>query len=212
MHLKNRLTPFGELIAVSARGLFMGNRGILHDEQGDLTSKCWTHKSWVSCTLNYKGYKRTPKARKPNEYTELFFLDEATALAAGHRPCGQCRRKDFNRFVECWIAGNELPEKTTIKQIDTQLHTERVATPFSALIDKLPNGVFVAFEAEPEAAWLLWNGELLKWQPAGYSERRKKIAGTAVILLTPLSTVNAIAAGYIPHVHHNKYEEPSLSL
>jgi len=205
MCLQNRMTPFGELIATPARGLFMGNRGILHNEHGDLTNKRWTHKSWVTCTLNEKGYKRTPKARKPNEYTELFFLDEATALAAGHRPCGQCRRKDFVRFVECWIAGNEQPEETTIKQIDTQLHAERVSTQtYSALIDELPNGVFVTLEAEPETAWLLWNGELLKWEANGYSERRKKIDGTSVTLLTPLSTVNAIAAGYTPHVHQNK--------
>jgi len=188
----------------------MGNRGILHDKQGELTKKRWIHKSWVTCTLDYKGYKRTPKARKPDEYTELFFLDEATALAAGHRPCGQCRRKDFIRFVDCWLAGNEQPEVTTIKQLDAELHAERVATQLcSALIDELPDGVFVAFSTEPETAWLLWNGELLKWQPNGYSERRAKPAGSSVILLTPLSTVNAIAAGYIPHVHHNKYVEAS---
>jgi len=205
MHLQNRVTPFGKLLATPARGLFMGNRGILHNEQGELTNKPWTHKSWVTCTLSYKGYKRTPKARKPNEYTELFFLDEATALAAGHRPCGQCRRRDFVRFVEYWIAGNEQPEETTIKQIDAQLHSERVTTQTcAALIDELPDGVFVAFAADPDTAWLLWNGELLKWQSAGYGERREKLAGTSVILLTPLSTVNAIAAGYTPHVHHNK--------
>jgi hypothetical protein len=205
VHLENRVTPFGMLVADSARGLFMGNRGNLLNEKGELTKKRWAHKSWVTCTLTRKDDKKAPKDPAPVKYTKLFFLDEATALAAGHRPCSQCRRKDFIRFFDCWIAGNDMPEETTIMQIDAKLHSERISPQYClALIDELPNGVFVAFELEQKTAWLIWNGELLRWQPEGYSERREKLAGTAVFLLTPLSTVNAIAAGYIPHVHQNK--------
>ena len=206
----NRVTPYGKLFETAAKGTFMGNRGILTDKYGVLTNKRWANKSWVTCTLTRKINTKTSMDSAPVKYTKLFFLDEATALASGHRPCSQCRRKDFIRFFDCWLAGNDLPEETTIQQIDTQLHSERLSPEYhSALIDELPNGVFVAFVAEPRIPWLIWNGELLRWQPEGYSERRKMIAGTSVNLVTPLSTVNAIAAGYIPHVHHNKYQETS---
>lgn len=209
MPLKNRVSPFGELIAVSAKGTFMGNRGILHDGKGVLTDKRWTHKSWVTCALNFKDYKRTPKTRNPNEYTELFFLDEATALAAGHRPCGQCRHKDFIKFVECWAKGNGKPESLSIKEIDAQLHIDRVErsrkqVTYHAQIDELPDGVFIELEMQPATAWLIWNGQLLKWLPDGYEERRPKPSGTQVTVLTPEPTVKAIAAGYRPHVHHHK--------
>lgn len=208
MPLQNRVTPFGGLIATPAKGTFMGNRGILHDEHGDLGVKRWGHKSWVTCALSFKGYKRNPKERKPNEYTELFFLDEATALAAGHRPCGQCRYKDFVKFVECWARGNGKVENISVKDIDTKLHEDRTTrdrkqVTFSVQIDKLPDGVFVTLEDAPGTAWLLWNGQLLKWLPEGYGERRQIPSGE-VTVLTPESTVKAIAAGYRPHVHHNK--------
>lgn len=200
MPQQNRVTPFGKFVATTAKGLFMGNRGNLHNARGELTEKLWANKVWVTCALQFKNYDSSDR-----KYTKLFFLDEATALAAGHRPCGTCRRKDLNRFIACWIAGNELPEETTLAQIDTQLHLERtVPHGVTALLDELPNGVFVSLPEEPETAWLLWNGELLRWEPAGYGERMKKTAGISVVLLTPLSTVNAIAAGYIPHVHHHK--------
>jgi len=207
MNLQNRVTPFGELIATPAKGLFMGNRGILHDEHGSLTNRRWTHKSWVTCALSFKGYHRTPRKRIQNEYTELFFLDEATALAAGHRPCGHCRYKDFVRFVEYWTKGNGFLPDMSAKDIDARLHAERVnrfreKITYPARIDDLPNGVFIEFNAEPTIAWLLWNAELLKWQPEGYWERRAKPGGKEVVVLTPKSTVNAIVAGYSPHVHH----------
>lgn len=209
MHLQNRITPFGELISTPAKGAFMGNRGILHDENGELTVKRWTHKSWVTCALSFKDYRRDPKIRKPNEYTELFFLDEATALAAGHRPCGQCRYKDFVRFVECWAKGNGKSDKISIKEIDAQLHIERVTrsrdqVTYSAMIDSLPDGVFVTLEESPAIVWLLWSGQLLQWQPDGYSECCQIPVGKMVTVLTPESTVNTIAAGYRPNVHHHK--------
>ena len=209
MSLMNRVNPFGELFETPAKGLFMGNRGILHDKEGELTSKRWAHKSWVTCALNFKDYKRTPKKRNPSEYTELFFLDEATAMAAGHRPCGQCRYKDFVRFIECWAKGNGLSDSISVKDVDTQLHKDRVTRSREKVIrsepiDDMPDGVFIELADEPGTAWLLWNGELLKWQEKGYGERRKRQVGLVVRVLTPESNVNAIAEGYRPHVHHNK--------
>lgn len=187
----------------------MGNRGILYDKHGELTAKRWAHKSWVTCALSFKGYKRDPKTRNPNEYTELFFLDEATALAAGHRPCGQCRHKDFIRFVECWAKGNGKADSISIKEIDAQLHTDRVERSrkqitYPSQIDDLPDGVFIELESESKKAWLIWCGQLLRWHPDGYGERRPSPVGTIVTVLTPESTVKAITAGYRPHVHHHK--------
>ena len=157
----------------------------------------------------FKDYKRTPKIRNPNEYTELFFLDEATSLSAGHRPCGQCRYKDYMRFIENWIKGNEKPPGTSIKDIDSQLHVERVTrirekVTYLKYINELPEGVFVELEGEPGTSWLLWNGELLSWQPEGYGKRRPTPEGAIVNVLTPRSIVNTIFAGYRPHVHHQK--------
>ena len=205
MHLQNRVTPFGDQTSHSARGMFMGNRGILHNKQGDLTAKRWANKSWVTCALSFKDYRRKPKERKPNEYTELFFHDEATALAAGHRPCGQCRYKDFVRFVEYWARGNGKPEEISIKVVDAKLHGERVTrsrekVTYSALLDTLPDGVFVELNDEPATAWLIWHDRLHRWQSDGYGEQRMKPLGTKVAVLTPESTVNAIVAGYHPQV------------
>ena len=210
MPLQNRVTPFGDFIATPAKGIFMGNRGILHDEQGNLGVKRWGHKSWVTCVLSFKeGYKRNPKERKHNEYTELFFLDEATALAAGHRPCGQCRHKDFVKFVGCFAEGNDHSLDISVKEVDLKLHSDRTSYSgekirYSEQIDNLPDGVFVVLNEVPGIAWLLWSGELLKWTPEGYGERREIPCGEMVTVLTPQATVNAIAVGYRPHVHHNK--------
>jgi hypothetical protein len=187
----------------------MGNRGILHNVNGELTKKRWAHKSWVTCALNFKDYQRTPKERKANEYTELFFLDEATALAAGHRPCGFCRHKDFIRFVYAWARGNGNLLNVSVKEIDAQLHDDRVSRnreqiTYPDFIDVLPDGVFVELSEAPGAAWLIWCDQLLRWQTDGYEERRAKPVGQMVNVLTPKSTVKAIAAGYRPHVHHHK--------
>lgn len=209
MPLQNRVNPFGNFIATPAKGTFIGNRGILHDEHGVLTAKRWTHKSWVTCSLSFKDYRRNPKERKPNEYTELFFLDEATALAAGHRPCGQCRHKDFDRFVDSWAKGNGSSAEISIKVIDTKLHENRVTRSrdqitYPAQIDDLPDGVFIELESGSETAWLIWCDQLLRWQPDGYKERLQKPVGITVTVLTPEPTVKTIAAGYRPHVHHHK--------
>lgn len=205
MPLQNRVTPFGELIATPAKGTFMGNRGIFHDEHGELTVKRWSHKSWVTCALSFKDYKRSPNVRTPNNYTELFFLDEATALAAGHRPCRQCRYKEFVTFVAMWTEANDLPADTMVEVIDKRLHAERVTRlrekiTYKAQIDDLPNGVFVAFSAAPLTAWLLWNDAMFEWRPDGYGDRRGKPRNISVDVLTPRSILNAIKVGYVPKV------------
>ncbi len=147
MPRQNRVTPFGDIIATPERGTFMGNRGVLHDEGGHV-KRAWQVKRWLVCVLAFRGRKRQVMA--PGHYTELFFLDEATALAAGHRPCAECRRERFNAFRQAWrsarpaAAGKPLP---TADEMDTRLHAERVGPGrskrlYQASLDELPNGAF----------------------------------------------------------------------
>lgn len=205
---QNRVTPWGEIVAVAARGTLMGNRGgCFHDDQGRLGVARWRNEHWIACLLEFRGRRRT--VMTPGRYTELFFLDEATALAAGHRPCAECRHADLLRFKRAWLEGNAalgLPENPPIGAIDRVLHAERTNRRREKLtqrrtIDGLPDGAFVAQPDEPEAAYLIWRGALHRWTPDGYAERRPAAVGATVDLLTPPSTVNAIAAGYEPAVH-----------
>ncbi|HEY9058475.1 MAG TPA: hypothetical protein VIN77_15095, partial [Aurantimonas sp.] len=124
MPLQNRVTPLGEIIADPARGTLMGNRGILHDGNRELGRSRWKHKAWIACTLAFRGRKRTPMT--PGRYTELFFLDEATALAGGHRPCAECRRADFNAYRTAWATAHCLDAPPTAKAMDDMLHAHRV--------------------------------------------------------------------------------------
>jgi hypothetical protein len=204
MPLQNRVTPRGEIVAVAARGSLMGNRGRLHDGERRLVRRHVAgYRAWVTCVLQFKGRRRT--VMTPGRYTELFFFDEATALAAGHRPCGECRREDFLRFKRAWLAGNRqlgLPADVTIQPIDRHLHADRLDAhgqrTFVADSRTLPDGVLVASEDDPRA-WLLWRDRLWPWSPAGYGEPRRVGRGR-VVVLTPRSTVAALAAGYTPAV------------
>src|SRR5262245_29592323 len=123
MPLQNRVTPLSELIADPARGLVYGNRGCLHDGEGRIRRR-YNGRRWIACRLQFKGWHRAPLLQ-PGKFTELFFLDEATAFAAGHRPCALCRRGDYDRFTELWAALH--PGKVGADAIDLQLHAERVA-------------------------------------------------------------------------------------
>jgi hypothetical protein len=202
----NRVTPFGEIIAMPERGTMMGNRGILHDAEGRIR-RPWQVKRWLLCVLEFQGRHRTVMA--PNRYTELFFLDEATGLAAGHRPCAECRRGRFLAFRDAWAAGNRrlldsVPSQATM--IDDRLHAERTLPDrskriFTANIEDLPDGVFVKLGGPDEGACLIWERNLLGWSPGGYRGRRPRPRGEAVSVLTPRSTVAAIRAGYVPEVH-----------
>ena len=190
MPLQNRVTPLGELIADSARGLLYGNRGCLHDANGRIR-RSFAVKRWIGCRLEFNGRRRTPLLQ-PGRYTELFFLDEATAFAAGHRPCAECRREDYNRFVA--LVG------TRADAIDERLHGERLDGSGrrlrSARVKELPDGAFVLEGGEP---WLVLGGELRRWTSAGYAERRPRGGGEA-ILITPPTLVEVLRAGWLGSV------------
>lgn len=210
MPRQNRVTPFGELIATSARGMFMGNRGILHDSDGQLTDKRWTHPHWIICQLEFKGRKRP--LMSPGCYTELFFADEAVALAAGHRPCAECRREAFDRFKLAWIEGNPqfgFTTKTPIAEIDRILHSERVTrrrqkVTYEAQLGDLPEGTFFSLPELPGSSILVWEGASWAWAPEGYLPMQNLNPGTRVNVLTPKSTVNALRTEYKPVVELRK--------
>ncbi len=197
MPKQNRVTPFGEMIATPERGTFMGNRGGLHDPEGRIT-RPWRLKAWLVCLLEFNGRKRT--VMSPDRYTELFFLDEATALAAGHRPCWECRRKAFKAFAS--TSGHSSAE-----DLDAQLHKERLNADgtqrtFEANLSELPDGVFVMVP-EDHRAFLLWKDRLHSWSPSGYIDRVALPHYRKVVVLTPRTTVSAIQNGYVPQVHES---------
>jgi hypothetical protein len=205
MPLQNRVTPFGEIVAVPQRGTLMGNRGgRFHTADKLLTRRRWASRRWIACVLEFRGRRREVMA--PERYTELFFLDEATALAAGHRPCRECRRADHERFRQSWLRGNAslgLPPEVGIDEIDRVLHAERVGpggakVTFTARLGDLPDGVFVA---RGGAALLVAGGALWQWSPGGYTRQLPLDPAAEAAVLTPRSAVRAIAAGYRPAVH-----------
>jgi hypothetical protein len=196
---RNRVTPFGDIIATEARGLLFGNRGVLHDEDGRLI-RAWQVRRWIACRLEFKG-RRRPLLR-PGRYTELFFLDEATALAAGHRPCAECRWKDFVRFRQAW-ADMHPGGSIRVDDIDRALHGERVGPggakrQHEARFGDLSDGSMVA---ENDRAWLVLGGGLVAWSPFGYGDRRAMPRTAKVSLLTPPSVVEVIRTGYRPGIH-----------
>ena len=206
MPLQNRVTPYGDVIAVKARGALMGNRGRLHDASRQVVRRqVSSYRAWVTCRLAFKGRRRA--VMTPGRYTELFFLDEATALAAGHRPCGECRRADHRRFKAAWLAGNPergLGGNAPIGAIDRELHRDRLTfdgrpRTFQADIETLPDGVFVAREGL-ETAWLIWRGAIWPWSPEGYGDPETKLGADVATVLTPMSTMRALTAGYTPGV------------
>jgi hypothetical protein len=197
--LQNRVTPLGELIADPARGLVYGNRGCLHDGNGSIRRR-FDGKRWIACRLEFRGWLRRPLLQ-PGRFTELFFLDEATALAAGHRPCALCRREDYARLVEFW---RELhPDQVGADAMDAQLHAERVAPGtrahrlHAAPLDELADGAFVLEDGAP---WLVLGAELVRWTPAGYAARKPRAPGRQAMLITPPSLVALLAAGRQPLV------------
>jgi len=199
MPRQNRVTPRGDLIAVPDRGMFWGNRGVLHDAAGRLV-RYSRGRAWAICVLEYKGRRRTQWA--PGRLTELFFLDEATGLAAGHRPCGECRYREYQAFKRAWAAaqGGGVPD---VQTIDARLHDDRLAGPgirrtYRARLAEIPDGAMVELDG---ATWLVFGGGLLAWTPGGYRDRRTAGPGTAVTVITPAATVAVLAAGYRPVLH-----------
>src|SRR5579863_5513242 len=205
MPLQNRVNPFGELFATPARGLFLGNRGgRFHTDAKTLTARCWASRQWICCVLDFKGRHRDVWGRF---YTELFFLDEPTALAAGHRPCFECRRHDALAFAEKWQIARKLHARPTAGEMDEALHDERLDGRAKRLhrrvIDDLPDGAFVALE---EGAFAVRGDMLLRWSPEGYDARQTRLRGITVDLLTPPAILAALSAGYRPCWHPSAQE------
>jgi hypothetical protein len=197
--LQNRVTPLGELIADPARGLVYGNRGCLHDRSGRIRRR-FDGRRWIACRLEFRGWHREP-LMQPGRFTELFFLDEATAFAAGHRPCALCRRDDYNRFAALWLRIH--PGQAGADAIDEQLHAERVAPGtraqlhHEASLDDLPDGAFVVHQAAPH---LVLGRDLWRWTPAGYDAPAARPAGGRAQLITPPSLTEILRAGWAPAV------------
>jgi hypothetical protein len=199
MPLQNRVLPSGEIVAIAARGMFVGNRGIIHDPATKtLLKKRWSSDAWLTCALEFRGRRRQVMQRQ--SWTELFFLDEATAFAAGHRPCFYCRRDDANRFRAAWEKGNRTGE-VLAPEIDAVLHRERLVSgrklhPLPKPIEKLPDGTMVQVGEE---SFLIAGGRPYLWSPSGYRAVKRDIVDAR--LLTAPSIVRAFAAGYRPVLH-----------
>ncbi|MGZ3497418.1 MAG: hypothetical protein ACXWNZ_04740 [Vulcanimicrobiaceae bacterium] len=197
MPLQNRVTPNGEIVAFPGRGLVMGNRGVLHDDHRRIV-RATQVKRWIACRIAFRGRHRT--IMKPRSYTELFFLDEATAFAAGHRPCAECRNADYKRFRALWeacfggLAGADA--------IDAVLHAERLdrrtKRTWRADVATLPDGTYVTIDG---IACIVWRDELVAWSDGGYGDRQARPAHRDVEVLTPPSIVAVFKAGYRPEVH-----------
>ncbi|MCP9271724.1 hypothetical protein [Mycolicibacterium arenosum] len=186
MPLQNRVTPRGELIAATARGMYMGNRGRLHDDQRRIV-RAANSMLWIICVLDFKGRRR--EVMTPGRYTELFFLDEAVALAAGHRPCAECRRSDYRAYLQA-VRISGAPE------LNERLRESRDADRIIRDVDALPDGVFVLVDDQPR---LKWQGALRRWTPAGYVDP-VPVSGVAPVV-TPDLSVTALRNGYRPVVH-----------
>jgi hypothetical protein len=199
--LANRVTPFGQFEATPCRGLLIGNRGILHDDAGRIGTARWRHPHWIACALAFKGWRR--KLLQPGTWTELFFLDEATALAAGHRPCALCRRADYRRFRAAWQQGFALDSVPGADAMDRALHGARLdpATRRQARherpLETLPDGTMIEREGR---AWLVLDARLLPWSHAGYGMPEARGTGS-VSVITPAPSVASLAAGYTPLLH-----------
>ena len=197
MPLQNRVTPFGEVAALAGRGLMMGNRGVLHDDDRHIV-RAWQTRRWIACVLEFRGIRRA--VMTPRRYTELFFLDEAAAFSAGHRPCAECRRADYRRFQSHWrschggLAGAD--------EMDVRLHGERLLgkrkRTYRADLAAMPDGAYVVLDGAP---WLVWGSYLLAWSDSGYAARQPRAAREPLEVLTPPSVVAILASGYRPEVH-----------
>jgi hypothetical protein len=200
MPLQNRVDPFGELFANPARGTFMGNRGgRFHTPARTLTARRWASRQWICCLLTFKERHRDVWGRF---YTELFFLDEPTALAAGHRPCFECRRQDAENFAEYWRKAQGKGRRPRATEMDQVLHRERLhgraKRRHRRSVDGLPDGVFIALDG---AAFALCGDALLGWTPKGYNARMPRPRRVIVEVLTPPAIIAVLSAGYRPRWH-----------
>lgn len=195
--LQNRVLPTGEIVATGARGSWTGNRGILHDTDHHLGRARWRHKAWICCTLDWQGRKRDVMSGR--RWTELFFLDEATALAAGHRPCAYCRRSDYNRFAGAWAAA--FDERPRAAGMDAVLHAARIGPDRrqrrdEVAAEELTDGCFVWLDGQ---SWLLRDSALWAYSPTGYHGPPRALP-RRVLALTPEPLRAVLRAGYVPQM------------
>jgi hypothetical protein len=207
MPLQNRVTPEGEIIVTPHRGLMMGNRGgAFHQPDRTIGRRRWATRQWIACVLEFKGRHREAMMQ-PNRYTELFFLDEATALSAGHRPCFECRRRDAEHFAALWAEIKGWPAPARAPEMDLALQPERVVdhgrkVTYRAQLSSLPGGSFVRLlEGGSAQPYLLEQNNLFPWAPAGYGPPIAAPKRREVEVLTPRSIVAVLSAGYRPMLH-----------
>lgn len=209
MPRQNRVTPAGEIIATPARGRLMGNRGCLHNDRGQVV-RLFRGQRWIFCQLEFKGRRRSLMA--PGHYTELFFLDEATALAVGHRPCKECSRARYQAFVAAWLRANPEPAGgpgLTAAGLDAMLHRARLNNgqklTYPESLARLPPGCFITFENQ-EQPYLVLADRLLPWQPEGYGPALARPDVQIVRVLTPRPVVRLLAlGGYRPDIHPSAF-------
>lgn len=203
----NRVTPFGEIISTQARGTLMGNRGCLHDAEGRVTKRS-ARRAWVTCLLEFKSRRR--QVMSPGQYTELFFLDEATAFAAGHRPCATCQRARFDEFKSRWQLAHGTAE-VSLEEIDRQLQAQRLASAGPQVLREigvadLVDGAMVVREGHRDAAFLHWHGRLFPWTAGGYLAPVSPREGERVEVITPRDICAVFASGLTPRVHRSLKE------
>jgi hypothetical protein len=203
MPLQNRVDPFGNLFADPARGTMFGNRGgRIHRDDRTLSSRRWMSRAWICCRLQFKGRQRDVWGRG---YTELFFLDEVTALAAGHRPCFECRRHDAQAFAAAFAQGHKLRAPPRAAAMDDILHAGRLDGRGKRIhrlpIDDLPDGAMIVLASAPDTAFAVRGRSLLRWTPAGYTMRRARPRGVLADVLTPPAILAALASGFAPQWH-----------
>jgi hypothetical protein len=202
MPLQNRVSPEGSIVVHPARGMVMGNRGgAIHGADRTLGTRRWASRQWICCRLSFNGRHRA--VMQPGRYTELFFLDEATALAAGHRPCGECRRQDFMWFAELWARTKGSTARAMADEMDLALHAERLSVDHAKRtyhhpIDALPGGSFIRWQGAPH---LVLAGWLLPWDFTGYGPPVERPSTGSVEVLTPPSIVAVLSAGFCPSLH-----------
>lgn len=197
MPLPNRVDPFGDLFATPTRGTLFGNRGgKFHRDDKTLGSRRWASRQWICCVLKFKGRQRNVWG---HYYTELFFLDEVTAFAAGHRPCFECRRQDAERFA---VLFSGKKQRASADAMDSVLHAERLdgkaKRTYRRSLDSLPDGAMVALDGE---VFAVRDKHLLPWTPSGYSASKPRPRNLEVDVLTPPSILSVLGRGYAPLWH-----------